>query len=207
MLQTFASGSIEGNISDFSIGGQELWLDDYCYTLADCLTADSDVTTGTTGTLHMNQSFNETRAILVTVLGTTDRIIESLTLKGLNISGDISALVGARIYVEGTQILVASSDTTVPGGNNNVTVSIPITSTLVSGQSYRIGFYVQTAPLGAASGNVFKPDSFSDPLNQISYTETTGIFKINSAHAVGSDSFPVNWNISTPQLTIRTRCP
>jgi hypothetical protein len=169
-----------------------------------CATADSDVTEGTTGTIHPGQSFNETRAVSVTVLGGTDRIVESLTLKGLNAGA--TAQVGARIYDGTTQMLIASSDVTVSAGSN-ITVTIPVTATLVSGRSYRIGFYVQTNPLWQASGNLFLPDAFSNLYSPIPYTESTGIFQIQSAHAIGSDSFPSNPNVATPQMLIHTRCP
>ena len=52
-----------------------------------CVVADSNVATGITGTLRLGQSFNETRAVHVTVISATDRITESLTLNGLNLGG------------------------------------------------------------------------------------------------------------------------
>ncbi|NIS67250.1 MAG: hypothetical protein GTO05_19200, partial [Gemmatimonadales bacterium] len=42
---------LEGDITDFSVGGQEFWVDDVCSTglePAPCAGATSDVTTGTT---------------------------------------------------------------------------------------------------------------------------------------------------------------
>ena len=169
-----------------------------------CAPANSDITTGSTGILHPGQSFNETRAVDVTVLGSTNRIVENLALKGLN-PGTLSATVGARIYDSTTQALIASANITVSGGGSNLTLTVPLSATLVSGQNYRIGFYVETNPLWQASGNLFVP--FSSLQNQVPYTEDTGVFRINSAHAIGSDGYPANPNLATPQMTIQTRCP
>ncbi len=169
------------------------------------MSADTDIPAGSTGPLHHGQSFNETRAVNLTVLGASNRITESLTFRGLNIGAASSAIVGARIYDDTTQTLLAFSDVTVEGGNNNITVTI--STTLISGRNYRVGFYVETTPLSKASGNLFLPASFSSITNPIPYTEATGIFRINSAHAIGSDTFPSNPNKYIPQLVIRTRCP
>jgi hypothetical protein len=168
-----------------------------------CEAADSNVVTGTTGTIIYSQSFNETRAVNVTLIGASDRITESLTLNGLNLGAADSALVGGRIYDNSTQMLIAYYDVKVAGGGNNVSVTIPISATLVHGRSYRIGFYVETDPLSQASGNFFIQSTGSP----IPYTEDSGILRINSAHSIGSDSFPSNSNSFVPQMVIHTRCP
>ncbi|MDH3703956.1 MAG: hypothetical protein OEU46_21890, partial [Alphaproteobacteria bacterium] len=64
------------------------WRDSISLSVASvgCPTANSDVTTGTSGAPAAGQTFNETRAVDVTVLGGIDRIVEELTLKGLRIS-------------------------------------------------------------------------------------------------------------------------
>ena len=93
------------------------------------MSADTDIPAGSTGSLHYGQSFNETRAVNLTVLGASNRITESLTLRGLNLGAASSAIVGARIYDDTTQTLLAFSDVTVEGGNNNITVTIPISTT------------------------------------------------------------------------------
>jgi len=172
-----------------------------------CGPADSDVATGTAGTTHNGQSFNETRAVDLTVISATDRIIESLTLNGINLPGAPSALAGARIYDSATQAQIASSDVTVGGGSFDMSVTVPISARLVSGQSYRVGFYIEREQSSNATGNFFVPELFSDLYNPISYTESSGLFRINSAHAIGSDSFPVNSNMAVPKMIIRTRCP
>ncbi len=81
-----------------------------------------------------------------------------------------------------------------------MSVTIPVTATLAAGTSYRIGFYVETTPLSAASGALFQPGAFP-------YVEDAGVFRINSAHAVGANAFPANPNLFAPQMTIEIRCP
>ena len=157
---------------------------------------NSSVITGTTGTMINNQSFNETRAVSVTVLGTKDRTTETITLKGLNTTGATSALVGARVYDTTTKTLIASKNATVAAGND-LSVTINLITTLTAGKTYTIGFYVQTNPLSKGSGNFYLPDSSP-------YTEDTGIFQINSASITASDSYPESANQYVPQLIIRT---
>jgi hypothetical protein len=183
------------------------WRDSLSVTVVECTEADSDVTTGSTGSLTpVAQSFNETRAVDVTVLGSSNRIVEKLILKGLNISvGATSALVGARIYDSSTQALVGSSDVTVAGGSADMTVTVVLSATLEAGKSYRIGFYVETTPLWQANGKLYRPDEFSSPYSPMPYAENSGVFRINSAHS-GVDSYPNIPNISIPQMTIHTRC-
>ncbi len=196
----YGAMTLEGNISEFAIGGQELWVDNYCYTPAKCETADSYMTLGMTGSIRIGQSYNEIRAVNATVLGTEDRIIDSMILSGLNLGAAGFAAVGARIYDEETRTLVASADVTAVGGNNNIAVTIPISAVLSAGKTYVIGCYIQTTPLNKASGNFFQPDIFP-------YVESEGVFRINSSHSASSDSFPSNPNIFVPQLVLRTKCP
>lgn len=183
-----------------------LWRDSISLTVVGCLPAksESDVTTGSPGSIHQGQSFNETRAVDVTLLGGSDRIVYELTLRGLNAFAP--ALVGARIYNSATQALISSSDVNLLAGSD-MTATISMAATLAAGQSYRIGFYVETDPPWQASGQLFKPDAFSSLGNPMPYTEGSGVFQINSAHAISSDSFPANPSIATPQMTIVTRCP
>ena len=191
--------TLEGNISDFSFGGQELWVDDYCYTSAKCKTSDSYMTLGMTGSIRIGQSYNETRGVSATVLGSDDRIIDSITLSGLNLGAAEFAAVGARIYDEQTRTLVAFADVTAVGGNNNVAVTIPISAVLTGGKVYVIGCHVQTTPPSVASGNFFQPDAFP-------YVENEGVFRINSSQSISNDAFPSNPNIFVPQLIINSKC-
>jgi hypothetical protein len=155
------------------------------------------VVSGCKGTMEPNQSFNETRAVDLTVLGTHDRVVDTLALKGLNLQQAVWAVVGARIYNSTTQALVASADAVVPGGTADTTVSAPITAKLVAGQNYRVGFFVETSLVGGATGQLFSPTAFP-------YVEAAGMFRINSAHSVSGDVFPVGPNTFLPQMMIRS---
>lgn len=157
---------------------------------------DCDVMTGTRGVLNPGQSFNETRAVDVTVLGAANRAIESITLKGLNQPAS-SALVGARVYDSATQALLASGDTII-GPSTGMPVSVPISAKLVGGHGYRVGFFVETNPSQPASATLFFPAAFP-------YVETAQVFRINSAHAGAGDAFPTGPNVAAPQMLIRAR--
>lgn len=167
---------------------------------------DSDFATGTTGSIIDGQSFNETRAVGVTLLGNINRVTETITLKGLNIRGDSSALIGVRIYDTSTKALIASNNAAINPGIN-LSVTIPLSTTLVAGKTYTIGFYVQTTPSWGGSGSFYLPNTFLNINNQIAYYETSGIFKINSALSVASDSYPEYSNQAVPQITIKTVVP
>jgi hypothetical protein len=160
-------------------------------------TAASDVSAGGTGSIMDGQSFNETRAVDVTVIASSDRAVEKMVLGGLNLGGP--ATVGARIY-DATQVLVASADASVSTIGPDLTVEVPIAATLVSGRTYRIAFWVQTSPLWHGSGNFFIPTA-------LPYAEPTGLFRIDAAYAYPDDVYPTNPNQAVPQMTITTRCP
>lgn len=53
----------------------------------DCSYESSDITAGAAGDIVIGQSFNEIRAARVTVVSSSDRAIESISLKGLNLPG------------------------------------------------------------------------------------------------------------------------
>jgi hypothetical protein len=202
--------SITGNISEFSVGGQELWLDDFCFAPpigpSTCEEEHADVTTGTPGVPHNGQSFNETRTVEVTVLGQSNRIVESLELRGLIISSP-TATVGARIYDSATQALIASANVTQTTGTD-ITVNIPVSAVLTAGKKYRIGFYVETQPIWLAKGDFFKPDGFSGPNAPVSYIESSGAFRINAGCQTSGDTFPpTNSSTVAIKMIIHTRCP
>ena len=205
-----AAGSSPLSTGDHTITAQQQgvfswhsWRDSIRLAVGGCVPAASDVATGSPGQIRNGQSYNETRAVDVTLLGTSDRIVEELILEGLNAAAPVT--VGARIYNGATQALVASAEIGL-GTGSNMTVTVPITATLRAGNSYRIGFYVETNPRGRASGNMWASDNFSSLGGPIPYNEDSGVFRVNSAHSIGSDAFPANPNIFAPQLTIRTRC-
>lgn len=137
---------------------------------------------GTSGTYMPGQSYNETRAVDVTVLSSVNLGVSSMTLSGIN----GSALATAVIYDSNTQLLIASAQGTLTGG----TITLPISATLVSGHEYRIGFF---GNLGSGTG--FLP-SFP-------YTESTGLLRINSAWQIATDTFPVNPNLQVPLVSMQ----
>ncbi|MEQ1803486.1 MAG: thrombospondin type 3 repeat-containing protein [Gammaproteobacteria bacterium] len=156
-----------------------------------CGSADAvsvNLTSGASGTNFGNQSFSgETRAANVTVLGPSNLVVSSMTLNLVDIQAG-TATIGARIYNATTQALVASADV-MPAVANNQSVTIPISATLIAGQSYRLGFFV-----GAGAGN--SADMF-DPI-PASYTEANGLLQITGAHSAGGDVFPNLSNIFIP---------
>ena len=159
---------------------------------------DSNLISGATGTSMPGQSYNETRALDVTVLSPSDLSVERMVVDGYTLYGTGSALVGTRIYDSLTQALVSTSqDINLSAPSIGVPISIPVSATLVSGRSYRLGFYVLGNPESPSSADVFLPASFP-------YTESTGLFRINSTHSVGTDAFPQGPNLAAPRVTIRT---
>ncbi|MHC4983391.1 MAG: PEP-CTERM sorting domain-containing protein [Planctomycetota bacterium] len=151
-----------------------------------------DVTSGTTGTTYNNQSFNETRAPDVTVLGASDLSVIAMTLNEFDIVSG-SGTVGARIYDTSTTDLIASADTGVPQGFDQ-SVTIPISASLLAGQTYRIGFFIYASG-DQGSGDLFVPDSFP-------YTESTGLLQINQGYGLAADAFPTEFSVATPMMEI-----
>ena len=140
------------------------------------------VYSGIGGSFLAGQSYNETRAVDVTVLSPVSLIATSMTLSGINGDG----LAEAVIYDSNSQSLIASAQGNLTGG----TITLPISATLVSGGKYRIGFYGQ---LG--TGTFFLPDSTP-------YTESSGLLRINSAYDIDTDSFPANPSLDVPQVRL-----
>ena len=159
---------------------------------------DSNLVSGARGAAKPGQSYNETRAVDVTVLTPASLAVDRLTLDGYRLLGG-SALVGARIYASSSQALVSTSqDVSITGPSVDVPIVIPVTATLVAGGSYRIGFYVIGNPPALSSADVFEPASFP-------YSDQSGRFRINSAHAVAGDAFPQGPNTFAPRVTVRNR--
>ncbi len=156
-----------------------------------------DLTAGTTGTLLAGQSFNETRAVDVKVVLAVGLQVQSMSLQEFNIVTG-TGTVGARIYDSSTQALIAEADQTVGQGfNQNVT--IPLSATLFSGKTYRVGFYIDTPTHDQGSGTMFDPDP---PLTGITlYTEPTGSLQIIEVYSITSDSFPTSVNRFMPLIT------
>ncbi len=138
---------------------------------------------GTTGVYMPGQSYNETRAVDVTVLSALDLQVSSMTLSGIN----GSALAEAVIYDANTQLLIASAQGMLTGG----TITLPISATLLSGHEYVIGFF---GNLGSGTG--FIPSGFP-------YIESTGSLRLNSAWQNPTNGFPVNPNLEVPLVSMQ----
>jgi|GEM_PF-6502806 len=157
------------------------------------LSAQIDFTTGVTGTLTgVAQSYNETRAIDITVL-TTDVHIKSMTLRHFEVGPDATALVGARIYLSSSGALLFASDTTIYNIYNG-SVRIPFNYALIAGETYRIGFYCG-GPASDNTGFMFQPTAFP-------YIENKNLLRINQAYATSADAFPQNMNIFVPPVSM-----
>jgi hypothetical protein len=160
---------------------------------------DSNLISGATGASMPGQSYNETRALDVTVLSPPDLSVERMVLDGYRFVSTGGAVIGARIYDSSTKALVSTSqDVNLPGPSIGVPISIPVSATLVSGRSYRLGFYVLGNPQASSSADLFQPASFP-------YIENAGLFRINSTHSVIADAFPQGPNLAAPRVTITTR--
>ena len=161
-----------------------------------------NLTPTSAGTLMDSQSFNETRAADIKVLTPGPLTVSSMTLSGLNVVGS-SATVGARIYDSSSGALVTSGNATVNAGSQQ-TITIPIAGTLASGATYRVGFYVQTAPsTGGGSGTILVVNG-ATLTSFTPYTESTGRFQIVAAwdSSPSGDVFPTTVNTALPQMTI-----
>lgn len=155
-----------------------------------------DLTSGTSGTIWMGQSFNETRGVDVTLQGSSPHVLSSMTLRGLNIS-EPSGTLGARVYDSATHTLLATADVAVPKGSNQ-TLTVPIAVVLAAGGTYRLCFFVSAGFTGG-SGTMFDPAPPS--VGGFPYTESTGTLVINQAYSTGSDAFPSSNNFFVPLIS------
>jgi hypothetical protein len=157
-----------------------------------------DLIAGTTGTLFNNQSFNETRAVDVEVVSGVSLQVQSMSLREFNI-GSGTGVVGARIYDSDSGGLIASANQTVGAGFDQ-SVTIPLSATLDSGETYRVGFFIVTDPLGQGSGDGLDADPAGLSINP--YIEPTGSLRIIQAYQIASDNFPTNLNGLLPLITV-----
>ncbi len=157
----------------------------------------ADVTTGVPGTILRNQGFGPTRAVEVTVLGDAHRVVASMTLREFNI-GAQSSTVGARIYDDETQALLASVDADVTRGHDQ-TITLPISATLLAGHRYQLAFFVPD------SGDVFGP--IPKGSHGFPYTEAADILRIEGATWNGEDEFPRHLNAFVPMITVQFASP
>lgn len=153
-----------------------------------------DVTSGVVSTPVLGQSYNETRAVDVTVVSPQNLLISSITLSRVRIPvAGPSAIIGARIYDSNGSLLAAQNAQNVVGMLDYQSIQVPIEATLVTGQSYRISFVV--TPGFNSSGDGVSP-------SQTPYFESSGNLRINSGWAIASDAYPTVPNSLFVHLTI-----
>ena len=152
--------------------------------------ATINMDSGVGGSYMPGQSYNETRAVDVTVLSPFDLNVSSMTLSGIGGSG----LAKAVIYDSTTHSLIASAQGPLTGG----TITLSLSATLVSGEDYRIGFF---GNLG--NGTFFLPGGVLAFPGGFPYTESSGLLQINSAWSIATDSFPANPNLLVPQISMQ----
>lgn len=148
---------------------------------------------GVSGSLTGLQSYNETRAVDVSVLSPENLTVTSMTLSGIyGIGDDASALI-----YDSTGNLIASSSGNVM---NDGTVTVSISATLISGDEYQIGFSGDLL-----SGALFDPGSYESTLPNIyfPYTESSGLLRITGAYDGALDSFVTEPNEFEPQISMQ----
>jgi len=156
-----------------------------------------DMTSGTTGTAHPGQSFNETRGVTATLLGSTDISLLSMSLNKFDIGLAPGGTVGASLYTQ-SGALLASADSAVAQGNDQ-SVTIPIFATLTAGTTYRFAFFISNGVNGG-SADLFDPD----PQNAFgfSYVDSSGLFRLTDARSDVGDVFPATANIFVPRIVL-----
>jgi hypothetical protein len=159
---------------------------------------DADLVAGATGTAFFNQSFNETRAADVTVLGAANLNLQSMTLREFNVVTGPGGTLGARVYDASSGTLLALGSAAVGAGFDQ-TLTIPIAATLVAGHTYRVGFFLDVeGDAGSADGLDVSPPG----LGLTPYAESTGLLLVSGTFATGSDSFPSTANGLLPLMTL-----
>lgn len=163
--------------------------------------ATVDLATGSPGTLLRNQSFNETRGISATVLGSTPLQLSAMRLNRLDILQAPGGMLGARVYDDVVGTALAWSDVPVPNGQDQ-SVMLPISLLLMPGSSYRFAFFVDNAGFGG-SADGFVPDT--PTLFDFAYVEPSGHFRITGAWSTPEDAFPTGRNMMLPLVSLQVQ--
>jgi hypothetical protein len=152
-----------------------------------CVTQEHPLSTGN---IQQNQSFNETRALVVVPV--TDRLALSLNIKGVTLMA--ATAIGARIYdAAGTRIAGGDSAVQPIGPLAAGGLNIPLTSpvTLVAGETYRVAISI--------NGNNNNGDLATPTFP---YLDSSGAFNVTAARAGLPDMAPDNVNFGAPQITL-----
>lgn len=167
------------------------------FIVSSALAVSIDLTSGTTGTMFINQSFNETRGVDITIKGGQDLQVTAMTLEKFNIT-TASGTVGARIYESSTKNLLASADQSVGFGLDQA-ITIPISILLQNENSYLLAFFI-TTPVGSGVADFFDPDPVGS--NVTPYIDATGNIQVSQAFSGIPDTFPTNINSFVPLITV-----
>jgi len=157
-----------------------------------------DLTAGAAGTTFSNQSFNETRAADVKVLSPLDLSVANTTLREFNVGPGASGTLGARIYDSVSGTLLSSGSAPVAAGANQ-SLTVPVTATLATGHTYRVGFFLDVGG-SAGSGDFIDVNPPGLPITP--YTENTGLLQITGTFQQLTDSFPTNQNFGLPFISL-----
>ena len=159
-----------------------------------------DMTSGTAGTAHPGQSFNETRGVTATLLGSVDLNLLSMRLDEFTIGLAPGGTVGARVYAD-TGTLIASADRQVAQGADQ-SITIPISATLTAGSTYRFAFFISNG-IDGGSGAMFDPDP--QGAFGFSYVDSSGLFRFADVRADPGDIFPTTPNIFVPRMFLEAQ--
>ncbi len=153
-----------------------------------------DDTSGGNGTLTgVGQSYNESRAMDVTVLSAVPVHITSMTIKYLNSGADNTVMLGTRVFNTSNMASVFSHDTTLSMSMINATIIVPVSYTLLPGESYRIGFFCG-GPNQDNSAGMYHPT--------FPYNESHNLLQINAGKEAINDVYPNNMNIYIPVMNL-----
>lgn len=159
--------------------------------------AQVDLTAGGSGTTtFVDQSFNETRGVDITVLS-SDIHMTGITLRRLKVSS-ATGFVGLRIYNSTTQALLLKKDSVVQTMQDD-SVAFSVSFVLKKGEQYRISFhcydYYNPGASNSCSGYMYVPN--------FPYTEASKHLMINGAYQNVADTFPGNVNLFMPFIAMK----
>jgi hypothetical protein len=103
------------------------------------------------------------------------------------------------LYDGDSGALISAANQSVGSGFDQ-SITIPLSATLVSSETYRVGFFIVTDPIGQRSGDGLDADPVGLSINP--YIEPTGSLRITQAYQIASDNFPTIENAFVPLITV-----